>query len=253
MTMKMKRSNVAGKVPLTTDLEDGQIAVNTRDAILFMRKTVGETQSVVRVGAEMSAPVAATLKEATLPAFRAALGLGSLATLTPTGTPNGAKFLRDDASWQNIPQPTIAGPVSTASGSAAEFTGIAAGASKITISFDKVSVGGTGNLLVQLGTAGGYATSGYESSGSSNGSGTQFTNGLGIRIGNASQNFIGHMTLTRIPGTNRWIESYNGFTTTVASYMSGGGVVDLGGSLDRLKIVASADNFDAGQIAVEVA
>ena len=26
--------------------------------------------------------------------------LGSLATVTPTGTPDGTKFLRDDASWQ---------------------------------------------------------------------------------------------------------------------------------------------------------
>jgi hypothetical protein len=33
-------------------------------------------------------------------AARALLALGSLATVTPTGTPTGAKFLRDDNSWQ---------------------------------------------------------------------------------------------------------------------------------------------------------
>lgn len=32
--------------------------------------------------------------------FRAALELGSLAIVTPTGTPTGTKFLRDDFSWQ---------------------------------------------------------------------------------------------------------------------------------------------------------
>jgi hypothetical protein len=31
---------------------------------------------------------------------RTALGLGTLATVTPTGTPDGTKFLRDDNSWQ---------------------------------------------------------------------------------------------------------------------------------------------------------
>lgn len=33
-------------------------------------------------------------------AARTALGLGTLATVTPTGTPDGTKFLRDDGSWQ---------------------------------------------------------------------------------------------------------------------------------------------------------
>ncbi len=34
---------------------------------------------------------------------RTNLGLGSFATVTPTGTPTGSKFLRDDNSWQTIP------------------------------------------------------------------------------------------------------------------------------------------------------
>jgi hypothetical protein len=33
---------------------------------------------------------------------RTNLGLGSFATVTPTGTPNGSKFLRDDFSWQAV-------------------------------------------------------------------------------------------------------------------------------------------------------
>lgn len=50
-----------------------------------MKKTVGGIASVVQVGAEMSAPVAATLKEVTLPAFRAAVGI-----------------LGDGQVWQNV-------------------------------------------------------------------------------------------------------------------------------------------------------
>lgn len=30
------------------------------------------------------------------------LGLGSMATVSPTGTPDGTKFLRDDYSWQSV-------------------------------------------------------------------------------------------------------------------------------------------------------
>ncbi|NGM47935.1 hypothetical protein G5B31_20670, partial [Rhodobacter sp. SGA-6-6] len=92
MTMKQKRSNEPGKMPLIGDLADGQIAMNTHDAALFMRKTVGVDQSVVRVGAEMSAAVAATLKEATLPAFRAAIGV-----------------VGDGQSWQNVEPERSAG------------------------------------------------------------------------------------------------------------------------------------------------
>ena len=34
--------------------------------------------------------------------FRSLIGLGTLATVTPTGTPDGTKFLRDDNSWQAV-------------------------------------------------------------------------------------------------------------------------------------------------------
>lgn len=44
----------------------------------------------------------ALLDDANATAQRATLGLGSLATVTPTGTPDGTKFLRDDGSWQNV-------------------------------------------------------------------------------------------------------------------------------------------------------
>lgn len=49
-TVKMKRSSVAGKVPATTDLELGELAVNTYDGKLFLKKLADGNESVVEVG-----------------------------------------------------------------------------------------------------------------------------------------------------------------------------------------------------------
>lgn len=46
----VKRSAVAGKVPTTTDLELGELAVNTYDGKLYLKKDVSGTQTVVEVG-----------------------------------------------------------------------------------------------------------------------------------------------------------------------------------------------------------
>jgi hypothetical protein len=51
----IKRSSVAAKVPLTTDLQLGELAINTNDGKLFLLKNNG-TASIVEVGAA-SAPV----------------------------------------------------------------------------------------------------------------------------------------------------------------------------------------------------
>lgn len=46
----LKRSSVASKVPLTTDLQLGELAINTYDGKLYIKKNNG-TESVVEVGA----------------------------------------------------------------------------------------------------------------------------------------------------------------------------------------------------------
>lgn len=47
--VKIKRSATAGKVPLTTDLQLGELAVNTYDGKLYLKKNAG-TDQVVEVG-----------------------------------------------------------------------------------------------------------------------------------------------------------------------------------------------------------
>ena len=48
--IKLKRSATAGKIPLTTDLDLGEIAINTYDGKLYIKKDVGGTESIVLVG-----------------------------------------------------------------------------------------------------------------------------------------------------------------------------------------------------------
>lgn len=50
-TIKIKRSSVAGKVPTTSDLSAGELAVNIADGKLFTRKESGGVASIVEIGA----------------------------------------------------------------------------------------------------------------------------------------------------------------------------------------------------------
>lgn len=50
-TVKLKRSAVQGKAPSTTDLALGEVAINTHDGKLFLKKDQGGTEGIVEVGA----------------------------------------------------------------------------------------------------------------------------------------------------------------------------------------------------------
>jgi hypothetical protein len=49
-SIRLKRASTPGKVPATTDLELGELAVNTYDGKLFLKKQVGSTDSIVELG-----------------------------------------------------------------------------------------------------------------------------------------------------------------------------------------------------------
>jgi hypothetical protein len=50
-TIRVKQSAVAGKVPTTAQLQLGELAVNTTDGKLYLKKNVSGTESIVEVGA----------------------------------------------------------------------------------------------------------------------------------------------------------------------------------------------------------
>ena len=49
--IKVKQSSVAGKVPTTTQLQLGELALNTTDGKLYFKKNDSGTESIVTVSA----------------------------------------------------------------------------------------------------------------------------------------------------------------------------------------------------------
>ena len=83
-TIKIKRSSVVGKSPTTSDIEVGEIAINTRDSKMFSRDT---TLGVFEIGANVSSSTIGTLK----------VGNSSPYTL-PTTDGGASKILRTNGS-----------------------------------------------------------------------------------------------------------------------------------------------------------
>ena len=51
-TIKLKRSGTSGRLPTTSDLELGEVAINTYDGKMYIKKNVGGTESIVEIGGQ---------------------------------------------------------------------------------------------------------------------------------------------------------------------------------------------------------
>ena len=143
----------------------------------------------------------------------------------------------------------------TASGTSVEFTSIPANVKRITVALRGISTNGTGAIQIQLGTSGGYVITTYLSTASristASTVASSVTTGFSLGTSVAAEVTTGNVIITNITG-NVWVYSVGGRTSTVV-VLSGGGDVDIGGTLDRLRIIGSAtgspaDTFDAGSI-----
>ena len=142
--------------------------------------------------------------------------------------------------------------VASTSGTAVLFTGIPSWAKRITVMFNGVSLSGTSNILIQIGS-GSVTTTSYQSSAGIFGastSGVTSTTGFIVYDGaTASQSWYGITTLCLL-SSNTWIGSSAG-GLNIAFGSAGGGVSpNLAGALDRINIttVNGTDTFDAGSI-----
>ena len=142
----------------------------------------------------------------------------------------------------------------TASGTAVDFTSIPSWVKRITVMFNGISTNGVSNPLIQVG-AGSITTTGYNAGSrdttvTSVGGGTTYTNGFGIQSVAAVHVLYGNTVINKLSG-NTWSSSSTIYLQTGSGYMIvAAGTVTLSGALDRLRIttVNGTDTFDAGTI-----
>jgi len=46
--VRLKRSNVEGKVPAVTDIEFGELAINTHDGFIYLKRNSGGGEEIAR-------------------------------------------------------------------------------------------------------------------------------------------------------------------------------------------------------------
>jgi hypothetical protein len=137
------------------------------------------------------------------------------------------------------------------SGTAIDFTSIPSWVKRIVVLFDKVSLSGSDNILVQIGDSGGFETSNYESTSSAMGSSVGTTssgNGFVVWALTGARLLSGRVTIEKISG-NIWISSHVLSDWNIPSTHTGAGRKTLSDVLDRVRVTRTGtDTFDAGSI-----
>jgi hypothetical protein len=141
------------------------------------------------------------------------------------------------------------------SGTQIDFTGIPAWVKRITVMFAGVSTGGTNFIDIQIGDSGGIETTGYTGAqtniiGGGTGGVSYSGDAFELRYNGTVYALSGHFVLTLLnPATNLWVGSgVHGVDSSLAATCFSAGQKTLSGTLDRLRISAGGDTFDAGSI-----
>ena len=182
-------------------------------------------------------------------------GLG--ASISPTAAGNTV-FSTDGANWSSTAKIVRTTSVNTTSGTSIDFTGLPAWVKRITVMLNGVSTNGTSPIQIQLGTSGGFVTSGYssqagfiQSTGVASGM-TALTTGLYVMTFSAATDTVSSVfNINNITG-NVWTYFGNGNRTGAfpLAFFVGAAPQSLSGVLTqvRLTTVNGTDTFDAGSI-----
>lgn len=153
-----------------------------------------------------------------------------------------------------IAQPLTQGTAAaTTSGTAIDFTSIPSWVKRITVVFNGVSVSGTANILIRLGTSGGVEATGYlaqVNAFNNTPSGAADTTGAIFTWANtAASVWNGVMHIVNVSG-NSWIASGTAMTSVVGSTSIFAASKTVGATLDRIRLTTTngTDTFDAGSI-----
>jgi hypothetical protein len=184
------------------------------------------------------------------------LGLGTAAVRAAEDTLTDGANLPDGAAVKAYVDAQVAGAqwgysqVTTPSGVAhAITTAIPAGVREVEIILDQVSLNTGDNLLVQIGNASSYVTTGYTSTGQRPGAaGATATDGFVIVLNNAANAFSGVLRAQVMTGTNVWVSDHTGSVGGDRPSI-GGGRVNMSGDISRVRITSTgAASFDGGTI-----
>ena len=135
------------------------------------------------------------------------------------------------------------------------FTGIPSWAKRLTVVFSNLSLTGSGNIILQLGTSVGIESTGYNSvsnflAGAIGGGSVNSSFGIVLLAGNALNQLTGSVVFNNISG-NLWVATgtwnYANQTTTTGWTA---GDKTLSGVLSQLRINSSnaGDAFDSGSV-----
>ena len=179
-------------------------------------------------------------------------GINTSGTLVATGslTTSSSLTTGTGAIYNGIQASTA---VASTSGTSIDFTSIPSWVKKITVMLNGVSLSGTSNILIQLGTSSGFTSTGYNNYamtfGTTSGAGIGYTAGFGFRGSVAAALYSGNLNITNL-NSNIWtVFGGIGNSALQDGSMTMGGV-SLAATLDRVRIttVNGTDTFDAGTI-----
>lgn len=239
-------------------ITDGAVT-NTKvaDSAITNAKLANMVQATVKgraSGAGTGPAVDLTAPELRTIIGNVASGTAGLAPASGGGTTN---FLRADGTWASPGSGGVAivrtAEVVTTSGTVVDWTGLPSDVHEIVIKARGISQSATDSFLVQLGTSGGFETTGYTSTSQLSSSSVNSTSGF-IVFDNATaniQNFT--MCIRRVGSTNLWVADGSQVFRTVSG--AGGvfaGEKTLAGVLTqvRLRLTGSA-SFDAGAVSLD--
>ena len=149
----------------------------------------------------------------------------------------------------DLAQPLTSGTaVASTSGTSIDFTGIPSWARRITVMLNGVSTSGFSAYLVQIG-AGSFTTSGYSGSAAYGGTPATYSSGFIISSAHSAVTLQSGVVTLVLLGSNIWVQNAIIGLSNASTPTYGGGVLSLGGTLDRVRITtAGGDTFDAGSI-----
>lgn len=167
----------------------------------------------------------------------------------------GSKLADGGVTPVKLSQPfTLRTAQNSTSGTSIDFTAIPSWAKRVTVLINGVSTNGTSNLIIQLGTSGGFQTSSYGGSAMVSQAGiignTAFSTGFLIDATTLAADVRSGVVSINLVGGDVWAAAGNVSLVGAARTSCFSGTIGLSGTLTQVRVttVSGTDDFDAGSI-----